>query len=186
MLFVYAQKLHFFANFIINIFFLIQGICYIENFSLSYATDPKLLNTTINKNSVFTNSYNKMIFLIYYSHNGGFALTYKTISYNSNTKNLVFTNDGFGLVKKQEKHLSPIDELKIKQIILNNHFFDTHGDYYRTSCADCHMDNLTITMNGTSNTVLWTPEFHMDVPEGILNIVDEILNLCNCKGDIMP
>jgi hypothetical protein len=99
---------------------------------------------------------------------------------------MVFTNNGFGSIHRQEKKISSLDEMRIEHAINNNHFFDLHGDFRSSRCADCHEDNLTIAMNDLKNTVLWTPESHSDLPQGILTVVNEIVKLCGCQRDMLP
>lgn len=181
----YVSMKALFITGIFAIFVILSIHHHVWTFLLGYPISP-VFASIINNARVFSNASHVPNLIINYSHNGGFALTYKMISYDSNTKNMVFANIGFGLVNRQEKKISSLDEMRIEQLINNSRFFDLHSDFRSSSCADCHNDNLTIAMNDIKNTVVWTSESHKSLPQGLLNIVDVIMKLCGCDRDMLP
>lgn len=118
-------------------------------------------------------------FLINYTATGGFAPTFKSVTYNS-SDNTIIEIGGFPKHIDVERNLSAQEKEQLENIITKNNFFQTRLQDY-SPCCDLRYYNMTITVNDVNNSVSWVSG--SSVPDSILNIVGTLENLTSYKSD---
>ena len=117
------------------------------------------------------------VITISYTVTGGFALTYRSIFYNS-TGNEISEVIGYPMRVNVTKQVTDSGEELLKKSILKNEFFESRFKDY-SNCCDIRYYNLTVAWNNMRNSVNWTSV--NSAPDNILEIVDVINHLISSR-----
>ena len=114
-------------------------------------------------------------FTFIYKKSGGISFTNKTITFDSNTKEIQIINN-----KVLEKRILPSSTIdNLKKVIIDHNFFDAKNNYNSSKNErDSFSYRLTILLGNNSHTVSWS-DFSSDVPTGLFAIADEIERVAN-------
>jgi hypothetical protein len=128
-----------------------------------------ILNSQIIKNADALPACTVNCFAFNYSRSGGLRSAHEAISYNTDTKELIFNISKNHSIKRQ---LSDSEIENLKDIISNNiHEFNIYEPSGKA--ADYYNYTLTILLNGGTHRASWT-DASSGVPVGLLNLKKEI------------
>jgi hypothetical protein len=141
-----------------------------DSFAMNLVNQDKLNDPTQN---VINDNTAEFTFI--YKKSGGISFTNKTITFDSNTKELQITNN-----KVLEKRILPSSTIdNLKKVITDHNFFDAKNNYNSSKNErDSFSYRLTILLGNNSHTVSWS-DFSSDVPTGLFAIADEIERVAN-------
>ena len=141
-----------------------------DSFAMNLVNQDKLNDPTQN---IINDNTAEFTFI--YKKSGGIAFTNKTITFDSNTKELQIINN-----KVLEKRILPSSTIdNLKKVIIDHNFFDAKNNYNSTKNErDSFSYRLTILLGNNSHTVSWS-DFSSDVPTGLFAIADEIERVAN-------
>ena len=117
-----------------------------------------------------------------YVESGGLANNYLVISFDSGSNNLKVSADISGTNLTQK----PIEESE-KNILIDtirkNNFFNTESTYVTEKEDEDNTaisSSLTVTLGNNIHTTVWTSK-SKDVPQGLIEITNEITNIAHGK-----
>jgi len=141
-----------------------------DSFAMNLVNQDKLNDATQN---VINDNTAEFTFI--YKKSGGISFTNKTITFDSNTKELQIINN-----KVLEKRILPSSTIdNLKKVIIDHNFFDAKNNYNSSKNErDSFSYRLTILLGNNSHTVSWS-DFSSDVPTGLFAIADEIERVAN-------
>ena len=141
-----------------------------DSFAMNLVNQDKLNDPTQN---VINDNTAEFTFI--YKKSGGISFTNKTITFDSNTKELQIINN-----KVLEKRILPSSTIdNLKKVIIDHNFFDAKNNYNSSKNErDSFSYRLTILLGNNSHTVSWS-DFSSDVPTGLFAIADEIERVAN-------
>ena len=117
-----------------------------------------------------------------YVESGGLANNYLVISFDSGSNNLKVSADISGTNLTQK----PIEESEKNTLIdtfKKNNFFNTESTYVTENEDEDNTavsSSLTVTVGNDIHTAVWTSK-SKDVPQGLIEITNEITNIAHGK-----
>lgn len=117
-----------------------------------------------------------------YVESGGLANNYLVISFDSESNNLKVSADISGTNLTQK----PIEESEKNTLIdtfKKNNFFNTESTYVTEKEDEDNTAlsySLTVTLGNDIHTTVWTSK-SIDVPQGLIEITNEITNIAHGK-----
>jgi hypothetical protein len=137
------------------------------------------INMPNNKNDI-TGKVNPNFEFTYEESGSGIAGPRQVnISYNSGT-NILKVIDKLMNSTMLQKHLSDLEEVNLKDLIIQNGFFTTKDSYLPSSltlkgCMDCLYYNLDVKVNKQVHSTKWRSD--SNVPTGLWTVTNAIKNL---------
>ena len=131
------------------------------------------------------NNNNKDIsepFSFKYLESGGLANNYLVISFDSGSNNIKVSTDISG-TNLTQKSIEDSAKNTIIDTIRKNNFFNTESTYVTENEDEDNTalsSSLTVTLGNDIHTAVWTSK-SKDVPQGLIEITNEITNVAHGK-----
>jgi hypothetical protein len=117
-----------------------------------------------------------------YVESGGLANNYLVISFDSESNNLKVSTDISG-ANLTQKPIEDSEKNTLTDTIRKNNFFNTDSTYITEKEDEDNTavsSSLTVTIGNDIHTAVWTSK-SKDVPQGLIEITNEITNLAHGK-----
>ena len=136
-------------------------------------------NTNNKENSTTTTPSS---FSFKYVESGGLANNYLVISFDSESNNIKVSADISG-ANLTQKSIEDSEKNTLIDTIKKNNFYNTDATYVTEKEDEDNTalsSSLTVTIDNDIHTTLWTDK-SKDVPQGLIEITNEIKNIAHGK-----
>jgi len=136
-------------------------------------------NTSNKENSTTTTPSS---FSFKYVESGGLANNYLVISFDSESNNIKVSADISG-ANLTQKSIEDSEKNTLIDTIKKNNFYNTDATYVTEKEDEDNTalsSSLTVTIDNDIHTTLWTDK-SKDVPQGLIEITNEIKNIAHGK-----
>jgi len=125
---------------------------------------------------------NPSSFSFKYVESGGLANNYLVISFDSDSNDLKVSADISG-ANLNQKPLEESEKITLRDTITKKDFFNTESTYVTEKEDEDNTaisSSLTVTIDNDIHTTVWTNK-SKDVPQGLIEITNEIRNIAHGK-----
>jgi hypothetical protein len=134
-------------------------------------------------NNANENSINTLEpFSFKYVQSGGLANNYLVISFDSESSNLKVSTD-ISSTNLTQKPIEDSEKITFIDTIRKNNFFNTESTYVSENEDEDNTalsSSLTVTLGNDIHTAVWSSK-SKDVPQGLIEITNEITNVAHGK-----